>query len=358
MSITVAPSLLARTAAGTYPSTCGAPWRQASLQTCAAWPPLSSAAAAAVSVAATGVVFATPRRPWPRARYSAAAPRGAAAWRRQQRRRSATAAAAAAVAAPAENVAQAPAPGRESAAERKYEVREVEGKGLGVFALSDLVAGELVIADTPVELSRDDAGGKRAEFDEHPDISRTNHSCNPNCQSTWNEVDEQMQLYACTNITAGEELCHDYVDVRAPQAQRQEDLWARPEGFRFQCLCLSCAAPSAKSDGIRSQMQMLNANFVHGGDTDPAKRMQLLADLLLLYDEEGLHLPRHRKTACYYAYQLALKAEDVTSAGQWVAQAYHWAKLGTGPRHPDAQLLCSYKDDPTSHPIYAAGQRS
>lgn len=39
-------------------------------------------------------------------------------------------------------------------------------------------------------------------------FSRFNHSCQPNCEQSWDEDAFQLQAYACTFIAAGEEFVH------------------------------------------------------------------------------------------------------------------------------------------------------
>mmetsp|Transcript_40321 Transcript_40321/g.111044 ORF Transcript_40321/g.111044 Transcript_40321/m.111044 type:complete len:374 (-) Transcript_40321:25-1146(-) len=230
-----------------------------------------------------------------------------------------------------------------------YEVRPIEGKGLGVFALRDFTAGELVLAEAPENVRLD--GGISVEFNGQPTFSRLNHSCSPNCQSGFNEIVKELQLYACSAIEAGEELCHEYIDVQAPREQRHMFLQERPEGFRFNCLCPVCAEASEASDRRRSRMQELNAEFRGSSNKEPHERIKILEDLLHLYDEEGLHLPKHRKNACYFAFQLSLMDSRTPEAARWVEQAHKYAEMGTGPHHPDTQLLRTYMLDPESHPI-------
>lgn len=211
-----------------------------------------------------------------------------------------------------------------------YHVKDVEGKGLGVVAVRDIVAGEQIIEEAP-----------RDKHFKGPICSTLNHSCSPNCQLTLNETENVLTLYACADITLGEELCHQYVDVRQPREKRLEDLLKpNPGGGQFKCLCPVCVAASAESD--RRRKEMSDMKLMASSEKDLRSKIQHLDKLLSLYDEEGLHLPRERKMASYFAFNVALKLEDFAEAAKWLEQAHRYASLGCGEDHADTKMLLSY----------------
>lgn len=211
-----------------------------------------------------------------------------------------------------------------------YRVEQVKDKGRGVVAVRDIAVGELIIAETP-----------RDESFKGPICSTLNHSCGPNCQLTLDQATNVLTLYAVTDISAGDELCHHYIDIRQPRAARLQDLTkANPGGATFHCLCPACTSASEESDLRRKEM--VDMKFHASSAKDLSSKIQSLRRLSVLYDEEGLHIPRERKMACYFAFQVALELEDFADAAHWVEQAHKYALLGCGEDHADTKMLLSY----------------
>ncbi|CAJ1432235.1 unnamed protein product [Effrenium voratum] len=255
-----------------------------------------------------------------------------------------------------------------AAESRCYEVVPISGKGAGAVALRDLCPGELVAEEAPAlqwsgaedeeelqlaaaDLSEEQRrrlldledtfaeseadktllgiastnafqAGEQEGYEERDsrvlylELSRFNHSCRPNCEGSWDSREGRLQIYACRDIPAGEELCIYYVDVRMPTAERQE----RMRSFGFQCSCTACQAADPISDQRRARMQLLLAH-----DSEE--------------DEEALHVANFRKVAAYQAYTLSMSLGRMADAENWAQRAYQYSLQCHGPFHATTKIL-------------------
>ena len=92
--------------------------------------------------------------------------------------------------------------------------------------------------------------------------SRFNHSCQPNVARMWSESAGQMVFHAIRDITAGEELVHDYCWelIGCQPAAARRALLLEWMVFSCRCVCCSLAAGSAaraESDERRRKIQEL-----------------------------------------------------------------------------------------------------
>ncbi|TDL24153.1 SET domain-containing protein, partial [Rickenella mellea] len=67
-----------------------------------------------------------------------------------------------------------------------------------------------------------------------PSISRCNHSCGPNVDSSFDEDTMSMRLFALRPIAAGEQVMISYVGTFLPSESRQEQL---EQKYQFTCEC-------------------------------------------------------------------------------------------------------------------------
>ena len=215
----------------------------------------------------------------------------------------------------------------------RYCIEEVDGKGLGVIAKLSLEAGDLVFAETPQLTFETDSSQSmqkvKEEFQRMPsavkeeimsledawssrgrktlrgiietngiecettgrscntkavclNLSRLNHSCNANCDYSWNERDQQMEIYAQTAISEGEELCISYIDIREPRQVRQQML---QDNWQFRCSCSKCSMRlHSASDKRRLRMGELSALLYSSRSS--ARKLRIAKKLLKLYKEE------------------------------------------------------------------------
>ncbi len=96
----------------------------------------------------------------------------------------------------------------------KYELRNISGKGEGVFALKEFKAGELVMVGQ-IEKELETSHSHSSQIGENRHvlhgglISKVNHCCDPNCGIKENETGAH-DFVARRPIAPGEELTFDY----------------------------------------------------------------------------------------------------------------------------------------------------
>jgi len=262
-----------------------------------------------------------------------------------------------------------------------YEVVPVEGKGLGVVATRAIACGELVMADVPILTFQGTDGSwvrsvneqfKALRPDEQqtvmaladvgepktvagiirtnnyprgvnsedgvlcPTFSRFNHSCEPNCEQSWDEDANQLQAFACVDIAAGEELCTYFVDVRDPLASRRQIL---QKVYCFKCNCPVCTSRDPFVERRRLRMQQLGAKAEATAARNPKRAVRMLADLLELYDQAGIRPNVVRKQACELAVELFLQSGDLPQAQEALELSHKFSTLCHGPQHAETVRL-------------------
>jgi hypothetical protein len=99
--------------------------------------------------------------------------------------------------------------------EDRFELREISGKGMGVFATKSFKVGDIVMIGVIKEVLKGNnshssqIGGN--EYVLHAGlISKVNHSCDPNCGIRVNETGAH-DFVAMVEIGVNEEITFDYV---------------------------------------------------------------------------------------------------------------------------------------------------
>eukprot|EP00933_Yihiella_yeosuensis_P043040 TRINITY_DN37750_c0_g1_i1.p1 TRINITY_DN37750_c0_g1~~TRINITY_DN37750_c0_g1_i1.p1 ORF type:complete len:373 (+),score=51.18 TRINITY_DN37750_c0_g1_i1:102-1220(+) len=287
----------------------------------------------------------------------------------------------------------------------KSKVVDMDGKGSGVLATSNLKMGDLICEEVPALNYRHPAGLTLSEFcskeimgpiaDQFealskekqeavmslsdftvegckslpgilrtnalgrgtdadysiicPNVARFNHSCKPNCDKSWDENAGMMRVFVCRDVKAGEELCFPYIDISQPRCERQATLQER---YGFTCSCEACSSPDSKSDLRRAKITELDAKVFQVGGSNPKQGVALVRELLDQYDQEGIDLLVLRARACYDAFQLNLLMKDLRGARIWIEKAHKFRSLAEGPNHPTTQQMHKYLQDPKSHNLW------
>lgn len=119
-------------------------------------------------------------------------------------------------------------------------IKEVKGKGNGLFANRDFKKGELIFHHDKSKLKRyslkelekfpedkqqhaDYVGNDKYVLDFHP-CSYMNHSCEPNTIVKMKSI-LKSDIYALKNIKKGEELTHDYSLTAVDQIGKKKPDW-------------------------------------------------------------------------------------------------------------------------------------
>lgn len=286
---------------------------------------------------------------------------------------------------PHEDTTPEPAPFREA---------QMPGKGLGLIATRDILAGEIIMSRAPTLLVHHDShsdlprdvltelydaavaklpAGRRASFERqygeshydrinknafwigltedesgahqgaYPDIARLNHACRPNCAQSFDNA--TMYVTAVTDISAGTELTISYTDVLLPSAERHARL---STGWKFECGCQLCASGAA---GLAaSDAALVAAKELESRLDDPAAEGMNADDGARLVDilkTEGLHVVLGRAYA-RAALNYALFGKHDT-AQKWAGDAAKVLERELGDGHPDVKGMKVMAKDPKEH---------
>jgi len=177
--------------------------------------------------------------------------------------------------------------------------------------------------------------------------SRLNHSCSPNCDFCWDELTNELRVYASTKITKGTELTIARTEIREAERERKGNLRRR---FGFECICDVCKETVDGSDRRRLRMKAIFIELENSAGKDPKAGSKIVEELLDLYNAEGIKLASFCKKACYYGYQFALLQGDIELAKQWIGSAYAYSVCCHGEDHEQTQRLKTFAEEPRSHP--------
>ena len=172
-----------------------------------------------------------------------------------------------------------------------FEVREVDKKGLGVFAKRSFLKGDKIMVERPVFSTRENSGPLDWEnnymqlpnsikaainalhkvsvdhysralrlpthsldffrYNQHHlaimsnkfsdglfiTVSRMNHSCLGNCEVSFLDDHNVGVVSALTDIAVGEELCYSYIEIGRDIIDDPDMIYKK---WNFQCLCPRC----------------------------------------------------------------------------------------------------------------------
>ncbi|GAA5952399.1 hypothetical protein JCM3765_001961 [Sporobolomyces pararoseus] len=190
-----------------------------------------------------------------------------------------------------------------------YAIVDMAEKGKGVVATRDFVAGEIVLAETPLliiddndlpvlarydylfieerlsELSEEDRqayyslSSDGASRNRHPIAkiwytntygvkkgtgavfsiaSRSNHSCVANVANAWVEEEGKQYFFTCRDVRKGEELFTSYTGWYRLRHERERHL---SESYCFKCKCQICSlapAESEQDDQARTELRQIS----------------------------------------------------------------------------------------------------
>ncbi|TFK92493.1 SET domain-containing protein [Polyporus arcularius HHB13444] len=284
-------------------------------------------------------------------------------------------------------------------ADTPFVLRDISGKGKGLFATRPITRGERVLAEAPLITQRQPVSNatillalarlsdtdQRRYFNlanasvgllapplgmfktnalpcgDHdqsrglavdtaaifPLGSRFNSSCEPNVNNYWNESLNQITFWAVRDIAEGEELCICYGTPLAKRADRRARL---ESSFRFVCNCVACAREGAalkESDDRRVSISRLYDEIATCGSNPRSRR----AETLKLLEAENL-LGSHGASFYYDAFQFCISVADVRNAKAWVTKAWEGYCVERGPQSSDAVKMAAYMQDPRAHPAF------
>jgi hypothetical protein len=254
-----------------------------------------------------------------------------------------------------------------------YEIRQAPGKGLGVFALSDLPKGTRIIQESPLatitlppdadlvhhvntavdSMSQDafrtflrlhhdpaapnkylsiwrtnslSAGPEANKRGVYRDISRINNSCVPNAHPFWREELGKMTIVASRDITAGKEITIGYFHD-APRDRRRQFF---EQQFGFRCSCPACMLSGEALEQSDRRRVFLKDGLEFINEKDPTVLASRADDILRACDLIRIvSRAEYGDIEAYYtdtyvmAFGVAMATGRNEDASRYAAAAYH-----------------------------------
>ena len=290
--------------------------------------------------------------------------------------------------------------GIEGEANVDWEIREVEGKGLGLFALRDFRKDEKVMVERPVlgpghnnfseELSvlyarrnRVDQAvldavdtlsprGTDSTIQEKIDIntfqvakkggglvlyinvSRMNHSCVPNTIHRYSNGRNVGLLVAARKIKKGDEIVISY----CPKMPRDHAKFKLVMIYGFRCRCPACTNTEIDAELHEIFLLEKDIRFLPDTPSETSPAMEKAYRLLFLYQ-------KHHFSSWYYQwlyyimFQIQILGRTTAEhADFYIRKAYN-AALGFTSDDQEAVLVeyKQYMEDPSSHQFYLEHER-
>jgi len=265
----------------------------------------------------------------------------------------------------------------------------MEGKGAGLVALRDIVAGTLLVSESPalrvtllggnlspmaaVDVSRQFCSKSKEERkvimdlannyeDENevlgifktnamiisdsesalfPWVCRANHSCVPNCNYMWNEDLGEQQLFAMINIPVGIELTVSYLPDNLIEGVEERQKYTL-QFHNFICMC-DCCAQNAGIMKTQDENDRKVARRLMGEINTLAVKIRMdlhqsgvkmeykdkCVKLLNLLQSMNIHLTSIFlvKTCLFY---ISVLCSDVDEAVSWAAEVLQMSEILTG----------------------------
>jgi len=174
-------------------------------------------------------------------------------------------------------------------------------------------------------------------------VSRFNHSCNHNVNNSWQPDMGMEVLHATRDIEEGEELCITYIDFFQPREARQIEL---ERVFKFRCNCEACsgmdAASLERSDFVRHRLAQLRDALPQSQSLLP----RVVHKMVSLIDEELDGNPPAKCCVYSIGYQVAASAHDVQLAGEMARKACEFSAMAEGEHSWRTMMLQKCAEDP------------
>ncbi|KAL1608319.1 hypothetical protein SLS60_003259 [Paraconiothyrium brasiliense] len=289
-----------------------------------------------------------------------------------------------------------------------FEIRDVDGKGKGLFATQPILKGTCILSETPVltvpaspslqdiedlwlhvthlpdeqrqafeALStchpydnnftkylnivrtnsysvRDGAGGICLV------ASRINHACDSNAQHTWNDRLGKITVYALRDIAENEEITTNYMGCGRTRQERQAYL---KKIYKFDCACELCSLPTALNEAADRKLLRTRKlwSYFQVGDghtrhlANPLQRLRRLEEIAQHWAELGSSTQMH--DANLEAAALALSHSDVARGSVFFGRAYASYILAHGDNDQIARDLRARLQDVTKSVCYGQSTR-
>ncbi|KAE8442053.1 hypothetical protein EG329_003910 [Mollisiaceae sp. DMI_Dod_QoI] len=281
-----------------------------------------------------------------------------------------------------------------------WEIRNIPGRGNGLFATRLLHRGDHIISDTPVGVFQSDAFfldypiGYRylhTAFDRLPDVTKDivmrtaahspgdpymerintnafagdfegaphfflypetalmNHDCRPNTLYYHDTSSLIHATYASRTILPGEEITITYTNILQPRSERRSVL---KQSWGFHCQCSLCSRSDSDIEESDARIKKISDLQTHLSDwTSNSIATPAMAEQLLeLYDQEGVHAAKglgHMLAALTYN-----AAGDVSQAKKHARLAIEAGVVTDGSRETDENDMEALTANPKGHWSY------
>ncbi|KAI0659794.1 SET domain-containing protein [Cubamyces menziesii] len=201
----------------------------------------------------------------------------------------------------------------------------------------------------------DDPHGDKTEVEGiFPAIARLNASCCPNLYHWWDAATQRLYFRAARDIAIGEELCMTYMDALVPRAKR---LALIKQHYNYECRCPACKLTDQEghdSDYRRSTIARIRSQLLEYND--PSYGLHKVRMALRLLDEEGL-LEVYGNPFYANGFEFCALAGDAESASAWAGKAWEFECVTKGPDSESAQEWEQRAEHPQRSPLFGTGPR-
>ncbi|KAJ4353926.1 uncharacterized protein N0V89_005657 [Didymosphaeria variabile] len=287
-------------------------------------------------------------------------------------------------------------------------VRDVLGKGKGIFATQPILKGTCILSEIPIltvpaspslqdienlclqvaNLPDEQRQAFEALSSCHPydsvftqylnivrtnsfsvrdgaggiclNASRINHACNSNAQHTWNDSLGKVTVYALRDVAENEEITTNYMGRGRTRQERQAYL---QKIYKFDCACELCSLPAALNEA--ADQKILRArklwSYFQMGDghtrhlANPLQRLRRLEEVARHWAELGSSTQIHDTNL--EAAALALSHSDVARGNIFFGRAYASYVLAHGDNDPTARDLRARSEVLTRSACYGQSTR-
>ena len=169
-------------------------------------------------------------------------------------------------------------------------------------------------------------------------FSRFNHSCLPNISHKC--IGDEKFVFAARDISEGEELLNNYVQLDQPTEARQSEL---RDNFGFVCMCVACSRTgdaASTSDQNRAELRRLDGEvFGHVRNGRYEQAIASAERALSLLELEGLDAPATVVRTCFDAFQAMEHSGNRQGQRDWLLKVIEHTELCDSPDSEELQSL-------------------
>ncbi|RDL40775.1 uncharacterized protein BP5553_00754 [Venustampulla echinocandica] len=174
-----------------------------------------------------------------------------------------------------------------------------------------------------------------------PETARMNHDCRPNTMYYFDSETLVHYTHASRTINAGEEITVTYIDPLESRADRQVRI---QNSWGFECTCSHCSQTPLLTDASDGRISTINRiwdqlriNFSGEKKDGEVPEVEMIETMVSMYEQERLYA--HISDVWVWAAKAYKKAGKKWEALRWAYQAEEGVLLYDGPRNPDLERM-------------------